>query len=139
MRQCGRVVKIEGETVTVFPDGARCAGCSGGHCRVAGRTVRVSNSDGHQLSLSDRVEIGSSFRQGVLDFFLLILLPLGGALFAAFPLSRLFGLQGGVTQVAMGLLTAILLLGCNLLRGGEQRKRSLPQVVSVLRDGPENL
>ncbi|MFW6337869.1 MAG: SoxR reducing system RseC family protein [Alkalispirochaetaceae bacterium] len=138
MKQCGRIVKIEGETITVIPDGARCPGCSGGHCHAARRTVRVRNSDGHQLSLSDRVEIQISPFQCLLDFLLLILLPVGGALLAAFPLSRALRLEEGLSQALLGLFTALLLLGANLLRSRKQRERSFPRVISVLSEGAES-
>ena len=136
MRQCGRVVNIEGSRITVFPDGARCAGCSGGHCQVARRTVRVINSDGHDLRVSDRVEIGTSFLRGLLDFFLLILLPLLTALLAAFPLARVLDLQGSPYQTILAFLGALTVIGANLFRG---RDRELPTVTAVLTGEPRPL
>jgi hypothetical protein len=100
--------------------------------------VRAKNCDGHQLSLSDRVEIRSSAFQSLVDFLLLILLPVGGALLAAFPLSRALRLEEGVSQALLGLLAALLLLGANLLRSRKQRERSFPRVICVLSEGADS-
>ena len=132
MKQCGRVVRIDGDRLTVFPDGARGAGCSGGHCAIAGRTVQVSNPAGVPVQVSDRVEIATSLRRGLLDFFLLILLPLGTALLAAFPLSSALGLREVPVRATLALGCASLVVGVSVLRSPENRMRSLPTLTTVL-------
>ncbi len=84
------------------------------------------------MQVSDRVEIATSLRQGILDFILLILLPLGTALLAAFPLSSALGLREVPVRAALALGCASLVVGASLLRSPENRTRSLPTLTTVL-------
>lgn len=136
MKACGRVIKVEGNRLTVFPDAARCAGCGGGHCAVAGRTVEVRNLEALEVRVSDRVEIATSLRRGLLDFALLILLPLIFGALAAGPVATAAGIAAVGGRAVLGAAATLLAVGANLLRRRRPDGGDLPTLYRVVEPAP---
>ena len=136
MKACGRIIKVEGDRLTVFPDGARCAGCAGGHCSARGRTVQVRNLEAVPVRVSDRVEIAASLRRGFLDFSFLVLLPLGLAAVAAGPAASWLGIVAPAGRAALALPVALIAAAANLLRRPPQDGGDLPTLYRVVEPAP---
>ena len=132
MKQCARVVAVDGDTARVLPDGSRCPGCAGGHCKWSLRTVTVANPLGLSLRVADNVEVSSSTIRGLLELTLLILFPAVSAGAAVWSGLRLFGDLTGPQLSLCALLGSAVGVAMLVALGPRRRMRTLPRVSAVL-------
>lgn len=137
MQEMGRVLKIEGTTITIQGSELEaCFGCMNQECRTNGHRFAAENAAGIGLSVGDLVEVSVSAGATAANAAAVLLPPLAGFALAYAAVAVAAPSSGDAARAAAGVVGLLAgFLGVYALRRKNPAK-SAPVVVRVVPPGP---
>jgi len=131
MQEKARIVKIDGDVVTVVPlDIEACIGCANAECKKNGNEFRASNRKKYALAVGDEVRIAAPAGRQLLQALVSVGLPV---LFAAAAYAALGAFapaaEGFRIGASLGALAAGMVLVYFTRRGGTD---DLSEIIELL-------
>jgi len=137
MQEMGRILKIEGKTITIQGgELGGCFGCMNQECRTNGHQFTAENAAGIDLSVGDLVEVSVSAGATASNAAAVLLPPLVGFALAYAAVAFIVPSSGDAARAAAGVVGLLAgFLGVYALSLKNPAK-SVPVVVRVVPPGP---
>ena len=132
MREKARIVKIEGDRITVMPiDIEACIGCQNRECKANGNRFEAINARAFALSVGDEVRVGAPAKSQLAQAFFAVVLPALSALVVYVLFPRLVRGSGEGVRVAVTLATLVACAWARV-RFADKSPPRLPEIIETL-------